>query len=341
VLTASGDSVTSSHFQWGYGPPPPPCAQTSSDTRNLPGNDGVFSYVRRYFDLNGSIVDYENFARTGFNTGDMGWAGPGALDTCGSPWARALSPIGLSAARIGKAKQDGHKAYHVTTGGANNTNWVNVLIQMAMCRAAEFANEAFNTHGRFSFYWSTQSGSKEGVIPNGDGCVFRIDWLDPTVPDTFWNITVPRYNGPERLAGVTTDANIIGNWLLSAGADKVVWMLYYDITPANIDIANAAWTFLRAFLGPNIASYLPPQVGPVMEPLVDPMFVGTVRRMIDDINFAIWWGAPADPKLMVAFPPPFTSADIQFTAAGGSPHPSAAGQDKLAATLASVFNSIP
>jgi hypothetical protein len=180
-----------------------------------------------------------------------------------------------------------------------------------------------------------------GIIPNGGGCVFRVDWLDPTVPDTFWNITVPRYNGPEKLAGVTTDANIIGNWLLSAGADKVVWMLYYDITAANIDIANAAWTFLRGYLGPNISSYLPPQVSPLLEPLVDPMFVGTVRAMINDINWAIWWGVPADPKLMVAWPPPFTPADIQVTAAGGSPHPSASGQNKLASTLAGVFASMP
>ncbi|WP_433537997.1 hypothetical protein ACQPZK_09850 [Micromonospora sp. CA-249363] len=336
VLTVTGDSISSSHHQFGFGIMGPGCPNTSFDDRMMPGNNGVYSYARRYFDMNGSIVDYDNYARTGYGTGDIiaGRAGP---DACGNAWARVASPLGLATARIAKAKSDKHDAYHVTTGGVNNTNWTTVLSRLAQCRAYEFAAETLDPYGLIRFEWAAVGG-KGGIITNGGGCNF---WIDlPVGEDYYINVQVPRYDGPSQYAGVTADATFIVNSLLAAGADKVVWMLYYDITPANIDIGQYAWMQLKAYLPAALLSYIPPQPVSMLSPLIDPLWVGTVRGVISDLNWAIQMGVPFDPAVRVAFPPPFTPGDIQITAEGGSPHPSPSGQDKLASTLAGVLSGM-
>ncbi|MET0416968.1 MAG: ATP-binding protein [Actinoplanes sp.] len=164
--------------------------------------------------------DYDNYARTGYGTGDIiaGRAGP---DACGNGWGRVASPLGLATARIAKAKADGHNAYHATTGGVNNTNWNTVLTRLSICRALEFAGESLNPTGLFRFEWAAVGG-KQGIVTNGGGCNF---WLDlPVGEDYYINIAVPRYTGPAQYAGITADATTIVNSLLGAGADKVVWM---------------------------------------------------------------------------------------------------------------------
>ncbi|MDG4808938.1 hypothetical protein O7634_19500 [Micromonospora sp. WMMD1120] len=335
VLTLTGDSISSSHHQWGFGVGPG-CPMTSFDDRGMPGNNGVFSYGRRYFDMDGSIVDYDNYARTGYGTGDIiaGRAGP---DACGNAWARVASPLGLATARIAKAKADGHQAYHATTGGVNNTNWTTVLTRLAMCRALEFAGETLNPYGVFRFEWAAVGG-KAGIVTNGGGCNF---WLDlPVGEDYYINIGVPRYDGPAQYSTITAHATRIVNALLTAGADKVVWMLYYDITPANVDVGQYAWAKLKSLLPPSTHSYLPAAPVSTLQPLIDPLWVGTVRGVIGDLNRAIQLGVPFHESVRVALPPPFTPGDIQITAEGGSPHPSPSGQDALANTLAGALNDI-
>ncbi|MFI6240399.1 hypothetical protein ACIBEF_11025 [Micromonospora sp. NPDC050795] len=335
VLTLTGDSISSAHHQFGFGVGPG-CPMTSFDGRGMPGNNGVYSYGRRYFDMDGSVVDYDNYARTGYGTGDIiaGRAGP---DACGNAWGRVASPLGLATARIAKAKADGHNAYHATTGGVNNTNWTTVLTRLAMCRGLEFAAETLDPYGVFRFEWAAVGG-KAGIVTGGGGCNF---WLDlPAGEDYYINIGVPRYDGPAQYAGVTADATTIVNSLLGAGADKVVWMLYYDITPANIDVGQYAWAKLKSLLPTATHSYLPAAPVSTLQPLIDPLWVGSVRGVISDLNWAIQLGVPFDPAVRVAMPPPFTPGDLQITAEGGSPHPSPSGQDALANTLAGVLGGM-
>lgn len=326
VLTATGDSVTSAHFQWGFGNL---CERTSFDFRNLVGDDGVFSYARRYFDMNTNIVDYDNYARTGFATYNMLFASPAMTDTCNNPWLRGVPPVSLAAARIAKAKADGHQAYHVTTGGVNNTNWTKVLTSLITCRALEYVQQ------RLPGASMTWAPDRNSIITAGGSCILDVGGL------TLYREAVPTYDGPARYAGITADATAIVNTLLAAGADKVVWLLYYDISAANIDLGNTAWYLVRNYLPEWTWSYFPPQPTPWVVGLVDAAWIGAVRQVNNDLNTAIWAGVPFHPKVRVATPPFFTAADIQVTAKGGSPHPSAAGHDKLAGAVANAFNSIP
>ncbi|MBB5867319.1 hypothetical protein F4553_000698 [Allocatelliglobosispora scoriae] len=336
VLTATGDSVTSAHHQWGYGTGV--CNQTSADARGLTGNHGGFSYAGRYFGLNPNIIDYHNMARTGFGTTEMLGAAAGTRDACTNPWARAVSPVPLAAARIVKAKADGHKAYHVSTGGINNTNWTSVLSQLIKCRALEFAQQTIIPLS--SINWAAVGG-RAGIVTNGGSCVLRVRNPIPFMADFFHRIGVPRYDGPAQAAGITAGVRATVAAILAAGADKFVWMLYYNINPANIDIGNFAWTMVRAYAPAWIVAFLPPAATPLLVPLIDPMWVGAVTALINAMNAAIIAGIPANAKVRAQAAPAFVAADIQVTAIGGSPHPSAAGQTKLANTLNAAFNAIP
>ncbi len=335
VLTATGDSVTSAHHQFGFGTGV--CTNTSADNRGLIGNNGIFSYVHGYFTGNPNVIDYHNMARTGFGTVEMLTAAAGTTDACLNPWARAVSPVPLAAARIAKAKADGHKAYHVSTGGVNNTNWTTVLSQLVKCRAMEFG---VNIIPGSSINWAAVGG-RAGIVTNGGGCVMRVRNPNPFAADWFFRIGVPRYDGPAQAAAITAGVRAAANAILAAGADKLVWMLYYDINPANIDIGNFGWRFLRVNAPGWVAGLLPPVIGPVLQPLIDPMWVGAVRALINRLNADIVAGIPANAKVRAQPAPIFLAADIQVTALGGSPHPSVAGHAKLTATLTAAFNAIP
>lgn len=335
VLTATGDSVTSAHHQFGFGAGV--CDNTSADLRNLKGNNGIFSYVNGYFNANPNVIDYHNMARTGFGTVEMLGAARGTLDACANPWARALSPVPLAAARIAKAKADGHKAYHVTTGGVNNTNWTTVLTQLIKCRAMEFG---VNALPRTTLTWNA-IGGRAGIVTNGGGCTMRVRSPFFWQADWFFRIGVPRYDGPAQAAAITAGVTATVNAIMAAGADKFVWMLYYNLNPANVDIGNFAWRYIRLYAPGWVAGLLPPQAAPVLVPLIDPMWVGAVTALVNNLNNAIIAGIPANPKVRTAAAPIFVGADIQVTAIGGSPHPSPAGHAKLTATLTAAFNAIP
>lgn len=336
VLVATGDSVTSAHHQWGFGSGV--CDRTSADFRRLTGNHANFSYAGRYFGLDPNVIEYYNFARTGFGTPDMLAAPANKPDACNNAWGRAFAPVPLADAVVRKAKADGRKAYFVTTGGVNNTNWTTVLKQLIKCRGLEFAQQTVIP--RSSINWAAVGG-RGGIVTNGGSCVLRVRgnaWLQ--IPDYFQRIAVPAYDGPARAAGITRDTTAIVNTMLAAGADKIVWMLYYDINPANIDLANFGHTLIRDTAPARIAALLPPRVAPTPQPLVDPMWVGAVRALINNLNAAIVAGIPANAKVRAQPAPVFGAADIQDTALGGSPHPSAAGHTKLANALLAAYRAL-
>jgi hypothetical protein len=341
VLTATGDSLTSAHFQWGFGPKPPPCVQTAADARGLTGNHAFFSYAGRYYNANANIVKYYNFARTGFGTTEMlGNPGAAAGDSCGNPWARAAAPVGLSEAVIRQAKRDGYKAYHVTTGGVNNTNWTDVLGQITTCRGLEWAQANLMPRGTSRFWWAAVGG-KAGIVTNGGNCVLQVFNPFNRRRDAFFRIAVPRYNGPAQLPVVTADVTTTVNKLLGAGADKIVWMLYYDITLANVDIGNFGYTWLRGKAPGFVRNLMPPRGRALNVALIDPGQAVAVRGLITALNNAIIAGIPANAKVATQAGVLAVVADIQNTAIGGSPHPSAAGHTKMSNALAAKFTAIP
>jgi hypothetical protein len=300
----------------------------------------MFSYAGQYFALNPKVIKYHNFARTGFGTTEMLTAGAATTDACGNPWARVAPPVSMAAAVIKQAKKDGFKAYHVTTGGVNNTNWTTVLQQVTKCRAMEWAQANLVPAGRSTMSWAA-IGGKAGIVPNGGGCVLRIFNPNPFAADFFSRIGVPAYNGPANYPAITADVTTTVNTLLNAGADKVVWMQYYDITPAQIDIGNFSWRYVRVN-APNWVAGLMPPVGPaVLVSLIDPLHVVAARKITTDLNIAIAAGMPNSPKAALGPPAITVAADIQNTALGGSPHPSAAGHAKMANALNATFNAIP
>lgn len=334
VLVATGDSLTSAHHQFGFGAM---CENTSADGRNLKGNNAIFSYAGRYFtNHNPNVIEYYNFARTGFSTGDMLGANAGTGDACGNAWGRAGSPVALADAVVRKAKADGRKAYFVTTGGVNNTNWTTVLSRLIECRAMEFMQ---NIIPRSSLAWNAVGG-KAGIVTNGGGCTLRVRNLAIFGMDYFRRVGVPRYDGPIQVPGITADVTRVLNTMIAAGADKMVWMLYYDINPANVDIANFGLKNARANSPQWVVDLLPVQINANNQPLVDPLWVGAVRNLVNALNAAIVAGVPNNARVRAQPAPGFVAADIQNTAIGGSPHPSVAGQTKLSNTLNAAFRAL-
>ena len=339
VLTATGDSVTAAHHQWGFGRAN--CQRTSSDARGLTGNHAFFSYAGRYYNANTDIVKYYNFARTGFGTTEMlGNPGARGADGCGNPWARAAAPVGLSEAVIRQAKRDGYKAYHVSTGGVNNTNWTDVLENVTKCRGLEWGQANLLPRGRSRFWW-VAVGGKAGIVANGGNCTLQVFNPLNRRRDAFFRIGVPRYDGPLKLPTVTLDVTTTVNNLLAAGADKIVWMLYYDITLANVDIANFGYTYVRGGAPAWVRALLPPRVRALNVALIDPVQVVAVRGVMTALNNAVIAGIPINAKVATQAGVLTVAADIQNTAIGGSPHPSAAGHTKMATALAAKFVAIP
>jgi hypothetical protein len=335
VFVATGDSLTSAHHQFGFGDM---CQATSFDRRMLTGNHATFSYAGRYFAMDPNIIEYYNFARTGFGTGDMLGAGAATADACGNAWGRGNSPVALADTVIRKAKADGHKAYYVTTGGVNNTNWTAVLSKLIECRGMEFMQQTIIP--RSTFNWAAVGG-RAGIVTNGGSCILRVSppwWLFQQ--DWFHRIAVPPYNGVGMAGAITADVGRVMNTIIAAGADKIVWMLYYDLAPANVDIANFGLKHARARVPGWVADLMPVQIAANNQPLIDPMWVGAVRGLIANLNAAITAGVPANPRVRAAPAPGFLAVDIQNTAIGGSPHPSAAGHTKLANTLAATYRAI-
>jgi hypothetical protein len=355
TLVATGDSITSAHNQTGFGIGT--CDNTTSDARLLTGNDANFSYAGVYYGLNKQITSYYNFARTGFSTNDIINAVAGTPDACKNAWNRNDTPLNLAVNVIQKAKAAGNSAYFVTTGGVNNTNWTSVVSKLAECQGLDFAANTLlaGVPGiTVSFYYVVPKmlptdpplGLQKNIIKMGGAC-YTVVKLGGPLPQTWWSrVAVPQYNGPGSVApsalsaSIGPDAATIVNTVLNAGADKVVWMLYYDITPANIDVANLGLAAAQAKFPAWAAQFLPAAVAPLNISLIDPLYAADVRTLVNNLNATIQAAIPADPRVLVQVPPALTGNDIQNTGIGGSPHPNASGHGKLANTLNAAFNAL-
>jgi hypothetical protein len=362
VLVAAGDSITSAHHQKEFSLTK--CGETMADGRDLPGNDGEFSYAGRYAKANAQVVKYYNFARTGFPTTNM--LGPGPTDTwrmkeekdaCGNEWGRDPSPTDLVEAVVKQAKVDKQSAYVVSTGGINNTNWGGLLEDLLKCRALEKldallpANINVNIAGipglatvDHSMTWAPTMGEgKAAVVPKGGQCIetANASVLGKVIPLGRYVQRVRAFNLDAVKAEISRHVEAIVKRMLLADADKVVWMLYYDMSAATIDIGNFAFAYLKVLVvNPVAVRLLPARPVPLHEPLIDPMFVEAVKGMRKGLNEAIQKGLPKnDPRVKIGAADPnnpaqvITATDMQDTAIGGSPHPNDSGHDKLLKVL--------
>ena len=354
VLVAAGDSLTSAHIQTGYGLGR--CDNTAADFRKLTGNEATKSYAAKYFQLNKQITDYYNFARTGFSTINMLGAKATDTDACGTKWDRTKPPVGLAEDVIAAAKkQAGTSAYFVTTGGINNTNWTDVLKEMAKCAGLETVMNSGLVTFKNKFYYVVPKvdandpplGRKKNLIRKGGACVAMV-WVPKVIGEDLkvTRIKVDPYDGPGGDAvsadskKIGTDAAQIAQAVLNKGADKVVWMLYYDINPAQINLNEFAKALLakEAPVLEGVAAILPKNS---KMSLIDPLFVPDVRAFVKAINDDLSTNLAAlkNPKVSIIDPGKaaanllLVAGDIQETAAGGSPHPNDSGHTKLCTML--------
>ncbi|MBB5868901.1 hypothetical protein F4553_002280 [Allocatelliglobosispora scoriae] len=354
TLVATGDSLTSAHHQTGFGIGV--CDNTAADFRALKGNDATFSYAGLYFGMNKQITSYYNFARTGFTTSDIRGAAAATTDACTNVWGRNGSPLAQAEKVIAAAKKKGDAAYYVTTGGVNNTNWTTVVAKLAECAGLDFAMNnllagAGNVGAKVKFYYVVPKaaptdpplGLKKNIIAKGGACYARVDFAG----QLWWTrVGVPAYDGPGSAAvsplaaAIGPDVTAIVNAVLAKGADKVVWMPYYDISPANIDVANLGLAAAKAKLPAWAAGWLPATVAAFDMSLIDPLWVGDVRKLVKDLNDVITLAMPANAKAAMAKAAVLLPGDIQNTGIGGSPHPNAKGQQKLATCLDTAFKAL-
>jgi hypothetical protein len=334
ILVATGDSLTSAHHQ--TADHLDHCGSTASDPvrkkRPMVGNDGFFSYAGKYFDANPQLVEYYNFARTGFSLNDMTRATAATTDGCGQAWGRNQAPATLAATVIAQAKRDNRLAYFVTTGGINDTNWVQVMSETITCRAMHTMRRE---QPRFQWF-ANGGGGKENVVPNGGSCVATAAW---PIGEIYRN-AIPAFSA--NFAVIGANAQTIVHQMLTAGADRVVWMLYYDLNPALISIRH----LVAHQLGQNPRAprfFDIARLGDGIVPVVDPIWKDAAIKIQTDLNAAIVktlpQNLPADLWAKVRLVTPHLGTDdIQRTAKGGSPHPSDAGHQKMAKLLGNAID---
>jgi hypothetical protein len=336
VLVATGDSITAAHFQ-SENSVVRPCGNTTSDQkRNLPGNDGNMSYVGRYFDANDKIAEYYNFARTGFSTWETIYANKFRLDGCRNMWNRDSTPLALAKAVVVKAKAENRPAYFVTTGGINDTNWTEVLEATLICRALEIMRDEPN---EFNWHAYGGGGGKESVVPHGGRCTATHTWGWGAVQRVY----IPRFHWD--FTSTSMRAQQIVHEMLGAGADRVVWMLYYDLTPAIIKIGHVvAYDLAQSFGGSRFFDIT--RLGDGVLSIVEPEWVEFARDVQYRLNAAITGRLPLglnhDQWARVRIVKPYLStADIQHTARGGSPHPNEEGHKKMAELVRNAIDVAP
>ncbi|MFB9236612.1 hypothetical protein ACFFWC_13795 [Plantactinospora siamensis] len=342
MVVATGDSVTSAHIQNVFHLPPKDCAgNTRQDDRKppMPGNDMMSSYVGRYATaLNQNVVEYYNFARTGFGTPDI-INMPNHPDSCNNPWDRVASPLGLADRAISQAKAEKKAAYFVSTGGVNNTNWTDVLTAIAECGLMDYYASKVQNPWKGEVDWFDVNGNPttKGAVIDGGSCHLKVTGKITGADYVHARIPIPGYDGRFRLNQVQQDVTAIVNSVIAAGADKVVWMGYYDITPARLDVGLFAETY-RLKLSDKLRGLLPGQFGSDPRFLIDDdWWQGAVQQWTADMNDAIWRGLPNRAGVTFQPAPRLPTAQIQQTGLGGCPHPNLAGHGVLADALKNAF----
>jgi len=351
VVVATGDSVTSAHVQEKYAYPMGNCdGNTAEDHRKLPGNHMGMSYVGKYVnDINKDVVEYYNFARTGYGTRQIMTAPKAHKDACQKEWGRDFPPIDLADRAVRQAKTDRKAAYFVTTGGVNNTNWTDTLAGVAKCGVIDHFRgliqdyiQRNNLPWTASVRWFDGAGrrtTKDKVI-DGGACDGRITGNFTGRRYIHRRVDIPKYNGPDKFAEIRTDVTDIVNKMLNAGADKVVWMAYYDISPAQIDVGLFAETY-RLALSRRIRGYLPGQILTHKVDLIDdPAWKTTTQKWVTELNAEIKKAIPNNAKVKFADAPALDKDKIQKTMLGGCPHPNDVGHTELSKTLDAAFRAI-
>jgi hypothetical protein len=351
VVVATGDSVTSAHIQNSYAYPMGNCkGNTAEDDRKLPGNHMGLSYVGKYVnDINKDVVEYYNFARTGHGTREIMTAAKAHKDSCGNDWGRDFPPVDLADRAIRQAKTDHKAAYFVSTGGVNNTNWTDTLGAVAKCGVIDHFRghiQDYITRNRLPWTavvrWFDAQGrrtTKDKVI-DGGACHGRITGNITGRRYIHRRVEIPAYNGPTKFAEIRKDVTDIVNKMVNAGADKVVWMAYYDISPAQIDVGLFAETY-RLALSRRMRGMLPGRIpSHVVDLIDDPAWKTTAQKWVTDLNAEIKKAIPNNAKVKFQDAPALNNTKIQKTMLGGCPHPNDVGHTDLSKTLDAAFKAL-
>jgi hypothetical protein len=153
---------------------------------------------------------------------------------------------------------------------------------------------------------------------------------------------IPVYDGPTHYAAITRDVGIITARALAAGADKQVWMGYYDITPAKVAMGNFASTWVQnTDLPATIKGALPNIPNVELDLVTGVAWKTQVQTWTNELNNAIKASIlPGDPKIKFQKPPALGADKIQKTMIGGCPHPNLPGHDDLAGSLDAAFRTL-
>jgi hypothetical protein len=363
-----GDSVNAKHHQAVSGNV---CVapQTTSDWRNLTGNDfpaspfGVmpaFNYTRAL-----------PLARTGWTSGDSMALNPNA-DTCGGTWIAAGTWTPEQVAETW-AVQEPVKAKRIVIGdgGINDKDWSTSLGWLAACNLmqsfAAFYNADPTSSGRARLAIAVTPppgiAARVGdLLKFGGTCTIMVTPTIRIVGNGVIGrlingraITVPafEYTAAE-LAQIQANVAALKN-AVTPWAGKLIWLRYYDIVTAQIDVRGG----LPALVAANAGQWgwiAGPAAGLIPGRLIAntvntvPFFSWAyIRTLRDQVNGAVFaglgcpgaFGNPGGPTdcsggaktvLFTGVPAVWNANSMQRTVRGGMPHPSLIGAAQLGVT---------
>ncbi|HTJ44715.1 MAG TPA: hypothetical protein VL463_21565 [Kofleriaceae bacterium] len=368
-----GDSVNAKHNQVKAGKF---CVapKTTADKRGLVGNDYPESPMGKTpaFDHTRALA----CARTGWSSDAAMSRNPGD-DACKNPgtWPAAGT---WSPQEVGQvwAKQEPQKAKRIVVadGGINDKDWTSSLSHLAACNLLASVVEEYNKPGRYStgiarFVVTVNGNNAESkLLEVGGTCTVVVTrkWrLWPVGPIgtlmSYAKITVPAFSyTPAQLAAITAHVQAL-RAAVTPWAGRLLWLRYYDINPAEIDVRSglpelvaaytADWNWIKSAAGYIPGTFIANIVQTI--PKAQRTYITTLKNQL---NGAIWaglgncgvWNAAAQTRatptdcsaaqdksvLFTGVPAGWGAASMQRTVIGGMPHPSsAAGSALLGNTL--------
>jgi hypothetical protein len=316
--------------------------------------------------------DYYNFARVGFDTTQMLTVTKKDPDSCGTPWDRTLTvprlakhtPFGLVLTAAKYEIQDKKRdVAWVTTGGVNDTNWLGargpgitgadvwwggVLLPYSACELLRVAALSTEFMRRSSSFTVTPTG-RAPLVFRADNPVENGQYMQALLGDggtceitvarqRVARFVVPKFNiatsGPTikgNIASMVTDG-------LKAGIKRIVWVGYYDMSWAEVDIRGLLQAMIPSerYVNLIMRQGLPERV-PMFSAQAQPMVQGFLGQLDSYICAGVDAGAKAAGNVPGTAActnwqwPGFNgAADMQSTVVGGTPHPSQQGMAKLA-----------
>lgn len=349
--------MTSAHNQWASGIPSAgdPCPNTTRGVAGT-GNEPSFSYAFRVFHGAAKFAggNYYNYARTGYTTGDMRFATNATTDACANRWGKGASPFGMVLATAGWEKSQQRKVAWVTTGGVNNTNWSTMLGEFVMCSMAQSAwrystGMTITPNGGAAHRLNGSNQDMlalDQLLARGGSCTFSFPFAGSTT------VNVPAFDLPTTGPGITADVSAMVAGAVAAKLDRIIWVGYYDISPAVVEVPGMIRATLTArgwnatmieLLINRLARSGFPATFPISRNAAQ---TTTLRTNLTALNTAICSGvaagqrgAPAGAVTCTTWPMAGFSVpgDIQRTVKGGMPHPSSAGHGKLATMVLRII----